>query len=273
MPIPVQSASSTPSATSTIQKGKGRAPQERELPLRKQFLMQQYKQVLTNSPLVVFLKPSDFSIEEITRLRVDLSLIKSSSNKASSTKEEDINEIRNSKPQFLYMRAGLLPPLFEQMDTIKATPLLDHLKQNGSNIAALTFPSLDPPSLKAALKAINKLSKTPNARKAKAAAAAKAAAGKSKGPAAPAVQEERLKIITALVEGESTDIEALKKLSELPSLEQTLAQLVALIETPARQIYSMVSRAQGQDLIRTLEGFRVGLEEKEKPAEGKPTDA
>lgn len=265
MQIPVLSAAAE--TTTTSKKGKGRAPSQRELPLRKQFLMQQYKEVLSNSPVIIFLKPSDFSIEEITRLRVDLSLIKSKTNNASS-KENDINDVQNSKPKYLFMRAGLLPPLFKEMKSLEATPLLQHLKQHGSNIAALTFPSLDPPTLKSALKAINKLSKTPNARKAQAEAAAKGpAAGKAKGPAVPTVQEERLKIITALVEGKSLNPQEITKLSELPSLEQTLAQLVAVIETPARQIYSMISRAQGQDLVRTLEGFKVGLEEKEKPTD------
>lgn len=59
----------------------------------------------------------------------------------------------------------------------------------------------------------------------------------------------------------------IKKLSELPSLQETLAQLVALIETPARTIHSLVSRAGGQDLVRTLEGFKLAMEEKEKPTE------
>lgn len=262
IPIPVISAA--PTNTTTSKKGKGRAPSQRELPIRKQFLMQQYKEVLTNSPVVIFLKPSDFSIEEVTRLRVDLSLITSK-----SSKEDDINDLQSNKPRYLFMRAGLLPPLFKELNTLEATPLLQHLQEHGSNIAALTFPSLDPPTLKSALKAINKLSKTPNARKAQAEAAAKGAAGagKAKGQSAPAVQEERLKIITALVEGKSLNAQEITKLSELPSLEQTLAQLVAVIETPARQIYSMISRAQGQDLVRTLEGFKVGLEEKDKPTD------
>lgn len=228
--------------------------------------MQQYKQILSNSPVVVFLKPSDFTVEEITRLRVDLSLIPSSASSKTTPESEKINGSQSDKPKFVYLRAGLLPPLFKEMKEFKAEPLLDQLKTNGSNVAMLALPSLDPPTLKAALKAVTKLSKSPNVRKLQAAAAAaKAAPNKAKAAAVPAVQEERLKVITALVEGKSLNQEEVKHLSELPSLEQTLAQLVAVLETPARQIHSMISRAGGQDLARALEGFKVGLEEREKP--------
>lgn len=237
--------------------------------------MEQYKQILSSNPVVVFLKPSDFSVEEITRLRVDLSLIPSAS---TSTSAEEINAEQTKKPRFIYLRAGLLPPLFEQMPHLPSNQLMAHLRKNGNNIAALTLPALDPPSLKAALKAINKLSKAPNVRKiqaeaAKAAAAAAASGGK--GPAAgkkvQPPQEERLQVITALVEGKDMNLAEITKLSNLPSLSETLAQLVQLIQTPAATIHSLLSRAGGQDLVRTLEGFKIGMEEKEKG--DKPSEA
>lgn len=250
----------------------------RELPIRKQFLLQQYKQILSSSPIVVFLRPSDFSVEEVTRLRVDLSLIPSSSSGSASNNASDINA-RTDKPRYLYMRPGLLRPLFEQMPNLSGGPLLEHIETNGQAVAALTLPALDPPTLKAALKAINKLSKTPNVRKIQAEAAAAAAAAAAGGAAAkpkPGAggakkadrpQEERLVVLTGIVDGKSVNPQQIKELSELPSLEQTLAQLVAVIETPARTIHSLVSRAGGQDLLRTLEGFKLAMEEKDKPSE------
>lgn len=74
-------------------------------------------------------------------------------------------------------------------------------------------------------------------------------------------KEERLPVIAALIESKTVAKEELTRIASLPAMDQILAQLVALMETPARGVISMTARAGGEDLARTLEGFKLGLEE------------
>ena len=281
--LPSIPASSNSNATST-HKGKGpRRPQDRELPLRKQFLFEQYRQVLSQTPVVVFLKPGDFTVAEITRLRVDLSLINSSSSASTSLPSaEEINDAAqyrtSSRPRLMFLRPGLLRPVFETIPHIPSSTVLKALQEEGGSIAILTMDSLHPPTLKAALAAVKKLSSSPNVRKLQAAAAAASASGAKGGKAAslsakPAAganaAEERIPVISAVIENRELDAAALKSIADLPSMDEILGQLVGLIELPARSVISMASRAGGQDLVRALEGFKVGLEEQQqKSADG-----
>jgi ribosomal protein L10 len=260
----------------------GRAkPSERELPLRKQFLLEQYKHLFSTSPVLVFLKPGDFTVAELTKLRVDLATLpglgsSSSSSSGSPPSADDINDSSDGRPRYMHLRAGLLPPAFAALPHLPSKTVLQQLEADKGAIAVLTMDRLDPPILKAALAAVQKLSASPNLRKIQAAASAGAkgkAAGKPAGaPAAKAgatatagvKQEERLRVLSALIDGKDVPTKAgVAEVAALPGLQDLLAQLVSLIETPARQIIGLAAQAGGQDLVRALEGFRVGLEAKE----------
>jgi ribosomal protein L10 len=238
--------------------------------------------VLNETPVVVFLKPGDFTVAEITKLRVDLSLINSGA-QASSPSAEEINDAArfstSSRPRLMFLRPGLLRPVFRQLPHIPSSTVLKALEDQGGNIAILTMDSLHPPTLKAALAAVKKLSSSPNVRKLQAAATAAAAAGGAgkggKGaaiaarPAAGATKaEERIPVITAVIENRELGTADLARIADLPSMDEILAQLVGLIELPARSIISMASRAGGEDLVRTLEGFKVGLEKQQEASAG-----
>lgn len=281
------------SSSTSGDKGKGRGirkPSERELPVRKQFLFEQYKQILSQTPVVVFLKPGDFTVAEITKLRVDLSLIGASSDsKAVAPSADEINDAAAggagpSRPRLMFLRPGLLKPVFKQISHVPSSAVLKALEEQGGSVAVLAMDSLHPHTLKAALAAVQKLSASPNVRKLQAAAAAAAGsgpgakAGKAAGiaakpaakPAASAAKtiEDRIPVISAVIEGKEIGQADLKRIAELPSMDQILAQLVGVLEMPARSIISMASRAAGQDLLRTLEGFKLGLEGSEGKQEG-----
>ena len=261
----------------------GRAkPSERELPLRKQFLLEQYKHLFSTSPVLVFLKPGDFTVAELTKLRVDLATLPGlgSSSSSGSPSADDINDSSDSRPRYMHLRAGLLPPAFAALPHLPSKTVLQQLEADKGAIAVLTMDRLDPPILKAALAAVQKLSSSPNLRKIQAAASAGAkgkAAGKPAGaPAAKAgaataaglKQEERLRVLSALIDGKDVPTKAgVAEVAALPGLQDILAQLVSLMQTPARQLIGLTAQAGGQDLVRALEGFRVGLEAKE--GEGK----
>lgn len=268
--------------------------QARPRPIRKQYLLEQYKHVLRSSGVVVFLKPADFSVAELTRLRVELAAIESPPPLASTSRIPGAlsssstsdghqsgspspsspsivaaaEESGLSRPRFLFVRAGLLQPTFRQMRNVPSKNVLAHLEQHKGNIALLTLPTLHPPSLKAALAAIKKLSDTDDPRQQVAAAAAAKKAGAGKSQSADGTKAARLPVISALIEGKEVLAPALHDMASLPPLDEILAQLVAVLETPARNIIGLSTQAAGLDLVRTLEGFRVGLEEAQAGDQG-----
>lgn len=179
------SSSSSSPASSSSSTGKNRnPPSSRQLPLRKRFLIEQYTQILSTNQVVVFLKPEDFTVAELTRLRVDLATIPPVVSSSSAPSADDINEEQgnSTRPRFIYLRPGLLPPTLKGLPHIPSEQILSHIQNEGGNIAALTLKSLHPPTLKAALRAVQKLSSLPNVRKQQAAAQnAASAGGASKG--------------------------------------------------------------------------------------------
>merc|ERR1712093_414661 len=287
------SSKATKKSRSRSTKSKKHTASTRELPVRKQYLLDQYRHVLTNSEVVVFFRTGQFTVAELTKLRVELSAIPPPSISHANANAnapaapgppsaETINEAA-SGARLLFLRAGLMRPTSKQLPHLPLQPVLEHLAQHGGEVAALVLPTLHPPTLKAALAAVESLSVSPNLRKIQkeAAAAAKAgggaaAGGKGKPAPAPAAvkpkaktgpAEERMLVIAALIESKTAVArEELTRIAALPAMDQILAQLVGLLETPARGIISMASRAGGEDLVRTLEGFKIGLEEAQKPA-------
>lgn len=272
------SSPSSPSDPSSSTANPRPSPSERRLPLRKQFLLDQYQQIFSSNQVIVFFEPHDFTVAELTKLRVELSTIASSPS-GPSAKEINEEDVLNSRPRLVYLRPGMLPPALQKLPHIPSQQILQHIDTKGGPIAALTLKSLHPPTLKAALKAFQKLSTTPNARKQQKAAAVAAAAsggGKGKGAAAAAPAkaagkgtEERFRVISALIESKNIATKAeLDRIATLPSMEEILAQLVAVVEAPGRNVLSMVTQAGGMELVRTLEGFRVALEDKERESAG-----
>ena len=270
----------TPAATSTMTESPPMTPphsKSRVLPLRKQFLMEQYRHILTSSAVVVFLRPRDFSVAELTRLRVDLSMIAETSKDAKAINQATADaafagasvssSASESRPRFVYLRPGLLGPTLRQMQQqhpalcSAAQSILAQSLSEGGNLAALTIPTLHPPSLQAALAAIYKLAKSPNARlqaKTTAAgarnAAAKAADSKSSGTAT------RLSIVAALVEQKATTTDRLTVLSNLPELSTLHSQIVGLISQPGQQLAGLLQQASGAGLLRVLAAHQSQLE-------------
>ena len=280
-------------------KGKGRVPSptSRQLPLRKQFLLEQYRHLLSTSSVVVFFKPSDLTVAELTKLRADLSTIplpnekdkmpavqainassatSSLSSSSSTSSSFSTTTLDQYRPRFTYLRPGLLKPTFKGLPSIPSQTILSHLEIEKGNLAVLTSPKLHPPTLKAALKAVQTLSLSPNVRKLQAAVSAAAAAaasgrgvgkgGSSTKPITPntpnaSKPEDRLPIISALVEQQVKDFSQLSTIANMLPLDKLLAQLVGLLDSPARHVIGLTQRAAGGDLVRTLDGFRVGLAE------------
>lgn len=113
--------------------------------------------------------------------------------------------------------------------------------------------------------AITKLSNSTNQRK-KMKEAAAAAAGKGKATQQQEAKTQRMGVISALVDHRAANQVELTHIANLPPLDQIYAELLAVIESPARSVFGVLQSAAGGELARTLEGFRIGLEEQQQQA-------
>lgn len=148
------------------------------------------------------------------------------------------------------LRPGLLPALLRD----SASPVSQALDAShlGSPshlqgpLAVLTAPSVDPPTLSRVLSLVQTFSRTP----------------KPDSVPLPAGTPplERLSLLSALVDRTAADPARTAQVAKLPSLDVLRAQLVGLISAPGSRIAGVVGARAGE-LARTLEGFKLGLEE------------
>lgn len=205
-----------------------RAVRTRPFPARKRFLFESTSTLLAESPLVLFLRPTDFSTSEWTALRSAMS----------SVQQRDVHA---KKPRLTFLRAGMLPAI-QRHDSAKIAVPDAALRDPGS-LAALTAET-DPATLKQLLRILDKASAT---------------AGKNTPPPDPKKPETqkivRLPVVGGTVDGTPLDAESLRKVADMPALDVLRAQIVGLISAPASSIVSSVG-AGARAISRTLQGYR-----------------
>ncbi|GAA5905189.1 hypothetical protein JCM6882_000404 [Rhodosporidiobolus microsporus] len=243
----------------------------RPLPVRKSLLFRQHEHLLDSNDLVLFLRPGAFAADEWRSLRAQLAAVPppppppaaaadspspSPSSSASSSPDASTSSSPQDALKLTLLRPGLLPALLRSASSSPSSPSLDlshlshpsHLK---GPLAVLTAPSLHPPTLSAVLSILRKFSRTP--------------APNAPPPAADAPPTERLEVLSSLVERQAASAERTKQVGDLPTLEVLRAQIVGLLSAPGSRITGVLG-ARAREVGRTVEGFKVGLEDKEKPA-------
>lgn len=212
---------------------------ERVYPERKRFLVQHYTDLLSRSALSVFLRSSDLDTSEWNAVRTALKAIPPPA-------AGDAAAIR-----LTVLKSGLLAPTFRALPSYPRQGIEPYMSDQ---LALLTFSTLHPPTLAAALKILSKASAKPNTRKAAAPAA------KGAKPAIP-VAEERLLAVTALAEDQALTPAKVADLSTMPALETLQGQIAGLIEGTLRNVVGVVASAGGGAVVQTLDGYRRGLDE------------
>ena len=74
--------------------------------------------------------------------------------------------------------------------------------------------------------------------------------------------EENCSIKSGIVDGEIVDVERIKQIAEMPSKEELLSKLLALIAAPATQMVRVLN-APASDLVRLLAAWKDELGKKE----------
>jgi ribosomal protein L10 len=248
---------------------------ERAFTPRKKHLYAEYTALTSSNDLHLLLGHADMSASLLTRLRRQLAgtcLPRSPSNPFGIPKGSDITRL---PPKLLVVRCHMLVAALRAQDRWK-----DGSKNLGSMlrgpVAVLSLPALDPPHLTSILKVLNRALPKPSA------SAATSASGKRKedelampplgGGGTRKPKEPRvasLKVVGGLIEGRMFKFEELGRVSSLPSLQVLHSQIVGLLSGPPAQLVGVLSQAAGGRLLRTLDGFRQGLEDAQEPA---PTD-
>ena len=68
---------------------------------------------------------------------------------------------------------------------------------------------------------------------------------------------EQLKLIRGIVDGAEMDVEGIKQLSKMPSLDELRAKLIALLQTPASSVASVLT-APTTSVVRVVSAYSEG---------------
>jgi large subunit ribosomal protein L10 len=215
-----------------------RSLSERVYTARKQFLYSHYDHLLDTSDLVLVFQPNNLTMAEWSQLRRAISAVPTPKSK--------------SDPEAVYVpatlvsaRTGLLSMLVRKR--AEARPAVDFSPLLSGPIALLTCPSLSPGYLKGLLQAVNK-----------------AFAYRPPAPTASSVQvTPRLMLLGGIMEkNKLVSTQDILEIGKLPELDTLRAQLVGLLEMPARQTIGILNQAAGGSLVRTLQGLEGDLKTK-----------
>ena len=238
---------------------------------RKTFLYSHFTSILQRAhdegePLL-FLQHKNFRAQAMARLRWDIATAATSN--TSNQPEQGASEAEKKVPRLHVVRTSIFGVALREyapMDRA-TTESIKHMA-NGAGFAVLTFPVLDPPRLQAVLRALDRA--VPKKRKD--AAIDSNAKGKGKGDDDDFVPGRRikrqrpvldpeLKLLGALIGDRLFSVDAVKEISQLPTLETLREQIVGLLSSPAIQLSMLLGEAGGGRLARTLEGLKKMKEE------------
>lgn len=235
---------------------------------KKLFQYNWYTKILntTNRAPLIFLHRDDFSANRLKKLRKDIQV---ASEKLLRQAEEAGQVV---EPLTLtVVRTSIFGAALRNFPSVNLDDVEKMIDGVPGGYAVLSLPILDPPLLKAVLRAMER-SVPPRPGKT-AAEIAKELEEKNADPAQPGRRIKRqravlipdLKVLGALVEGKVLLPGKMKEVSNLPTLDTLRAQIVGLLSAPSAQLAAVLSQASGGQLARTLEGFKKALEDGEAP--------
>ena len=234
---------------------------------RKEFLYKSYVDLLDKSQAVILFQPNNLSSAELGKIRRAIKGVPVTKGMLGQDDDQGAGSDATSPASaaseanstaaaatFTIARTGLLASVIrslpaESTPTSTSSQLASLLS---GPVALLTVPSLSPPYLKSLFTSMNK------------------SLGYRPPPQTPAstaagthATSPRLVLLGALLEKDRlySAPEVVHLVQTLPELDQLRAQLVGLLEMPARQLIGVTQQAGGGGLVRTLMGLEQGLKE------------
>ncbi|KAI0778845.1 hypothetical protein BD413DRAFT_609402 [Trametes elegans] len=248
---------------------------------RKTYLYNQYTRLLQSSrdrPLILF-EHSDFSARRLIQLRADIADAATKHAKAATLAAPTpapAPRAADTLPTFTILRTSIFGVALRELSPLGNGAEAELATSVDSTLAVLSFPTLNPPQLKAVLRVLARSvpprhPKTPEEIEAqkKAEEAAFVPGRRPKRQRPTPVPD--LKLLGAVIEGRLFKTEGVKSVAELPTLDGLRAQLVGLLSAPASQLSMVLNEAGGAKLARTLEGFKKSLEPQGQEGDAPPS--
>lgn len=238
----------------------------RAFPAAKALAFREQQHLLTHNDLVLFLRPGDFAAHEWRALRQQIAAVPPPPPPSPSQPVASTSKATTPAPpepdaslRLTYLRPGLVPAILRSIEADKSehaptldTSLLRDASHLAGPLAAITASTLHPPTLHRVLHLVQKFAKIPPPN--------------APPPAPDAPPLERIRVLSSLLERGQTaaDPKRTADVAKLPPVEVLHAQIVGLLSAPGARISGVLS-ARSSQLARTLEGFKLGLEEAAAP--------
>lgn len=242
-----------------------RKPVPRRYGERKSYLYDQYTRMLQDSDRapMILLQHKDFDTRRLQLLRREIDAVNARFTLSGDTTRP------STPPRLTVMRTSIFGVALRDLaPSSEMTNEVVKLVEGG--FAVLTLPSLNPPQLNALIRAIDRVVPP---KKAVEKDTEKGQRGRDEdadfvpGRARPRVRPRlspQLKVMGALIEGQTFTAKRVQEVASLPTLDTLRAQIAGLVNTPAMRLAGILSETSGGKLVRTLEGLRKGLEEESR---------
>lgn len=255
----------------------------RVFPDRKAFQFNWYTRMLNEAqtkPLIIFHR-EDFTAERLRKLRADLHTttqkIKRPATLPSLSDPTPAPAEPYPAPTLTVVRSSIFGAALRDYANFTSTDMamLDRMTDDvHGGYAVLSFPELSPPYLAGVLRALERAVPPPPP------VAPVDPKQPKKDPTHPGRKEKRfkpiltptLRVVGGIVEGRVLLADSVKEVGKLPTLDVLRSQIVGLLSAPGMQLAGVLNSAAGGQLARTLEGYKLSLEEEQNGGE-KPADS
>ena len=228
------------------------------------YLYNQFTSLLnhsTHEPLL-FLQHKNFKASGMIKLRREVAA--ASLPKKAQFSLMDTPPKTEELPQLNVIRSSIFGVALRNFAPIDNTTTTEIAKMaGGGGLAVLSLPSLDPPTLQAVLRALERSvpkKKASSDEKGKGKAGDEDHVPGRKMKRQKPMLDPELVVLGAFIEGRVFGVEKVEGVAKLPTLDTLRAQIVGLLSSPAVQLAAVLGEASGGKLARTLEGLKRGLE-------------
>jgi ribosomal protein L10 len=223
-------------------------------------------QSTAESPLI-FLHHDEFSTGRLQQLRNDIRKASIKFEQGQATSDGQSNSVEQPDPSLTVIRSSIFGAAMRDFPSVNLADVELMTKDIKGGYAVLSLPVLNPPYLKAIIKALDRSvpSRPPKTQ----AEIDKEKAEKNADPATPGRRMKKVKpvlvpelrVLGALIQGRILLPPKIDEVANMPPLEALRGQIIGLLSSPATQLSLVLNQAAGGTLARTLEGLKQALED------------
>lgn len=244
-------------------------PKNRGYGPRKAHLFSQYTNLLQANQVLLLVRYDNVKVQTLDKIRREVALLAAKSTPAptlsSPTPTPTTSFSSAPSVAVTFIRPGVftssLRTKFDEATVQRA------IKTLRGSYALITAQSLNPPQLAQLVRIIDK-SVPPVRKDSPAPPTSRPTNPDDLEDAPPKVKlPPSITLVAGIVEDRFFLVDEVVSVSKLPTLETLRAQIVGLLSAPASNLAGVLGAAAGGSLMRTLQGFEMGLKEGEEKKE------